>query len=104
MFEEVGIRIDLTCSAGTPSDIQWMVREGYGLALIDQASSIEKELTTRPIAGVNWTADTAFVHHTRGDHIALPFIERSFSQYWRDAKRKTRHADGLRPEQLRLLA
>jgi DNA-binding transcriptional LysR family regulator len=104
MFEEVGIRIDLTCSAGTPSDIQWMVREGYGLALIDQASSIEKELTTRPIAGVNWTADTAFVHHTRGDHIALPFIERSFSQYWRDAKRKNRHAEGLRPEQLRLLA
>jgi DNA-binding transcriptional LysR family regulator len=104
MFEEVGIQIDLTCSAATPSDIQWMVKEGYGLALIDQVSALDRELTTRPIAGVNWTADTAFVHHNRADHIALPFIERSFSQYWRDADRKMRSAEGLRPEQLRLLA
>ena len=36
MFAEAGILIHLECSARTPSEIQWMVKERYGLALIDQ--------------------------------------------------------------------
>jgi DNA-binding transcriptional LysR family regulator len=103
MFAEVGIAMHLACSANTPADMQWMVKAGYGLALIDQASPLDPGLTSRPIAGVNWTADTAFVHHNRADHIALPFIERSLAQWWRDGKRKKRPA-GVRPEQLKLLA
>jgi DNA-binding transcriptional LysR family regulator len=104
MFEEVGIPMHMACSASTPADIQWMVKARYGLALIDQISSLDSGLTTRPIAGVNWTVDTAFVHHNRADHIALPFIERSLSQYWRDGKRKKRVSESVRPEQLKLLA
>ena len=103
MFAEVGAPMHLACSANTPADIQWMVKAGYGLALIDQASPLDSGLTSRPIAGVNWTVDTAFVHHNLADHIALPFIERSLAQSWRDAKRK-KHPEGIRPEQLRLLA
>jgi DNA-binding transcriptional LysR family regulator len=103
MFAEVGASMHLACSANTPADIQWMVKAGYGLALIDQASPLDSGLTSRPIAGVNWTVDTAFVHHNLADHIALPFIERSLAQSWRDAKRK-KHPEGIRPEQLRLLA
>jgi DNA-binding transcriptional LysR family regulator len=38
MFQEVGIPIQLGYSATTPADIQWMVKAGYGLALIDQVS------------------------------------------------------------------
>jgi hypothetical protein len=104
MFEEVGIQMYLSCSASTPFDMQWMVKAGYGLALIDQVSPLDIGLTTRPIVGVNWTADTAFVHHSRGDHIALPSIERSFSQKWSEDKRKRNTTEGLRPEQLELLA
>lgn len=104
MFEQVGIPMRLACSASSPADIQWMVKAGYGLALMDQTSSLESGLVTRPIAGLNWTADTAFVHHNRADHIALPFIERSLSQNWRDAKRTKRPSGTVRPEQLKLLA
>ena len=93
----------LGCSANTPADMRWMVKAGYGLALIDQAFPLDIGLTSRPIAGVNWTADTAFVHHNRADHTALPFIERSLAQRWRDGKRKKR-PEGVRPEQLKLLA
>ena len=103
MFAEVGIPMHLGCSANTPADMRWMVKAGYGLALIDQAFPLDIGLTSRPIAGVNWTADTAFVHHNRADHIALPFIERSLAQRWRDGKRKKR-PEGVRPEQLKLLA
>jgi DNA-binding transcriptional LysR family regulator len=104
MFKEVGIAMHLACSASTPADIQWMVKAGYGLALIDQMSSLDTGLTTRSIAEINWTVDTAFVHHNRADHIALPFIERSLSEHWRDGKRKKRLSENVRPEQLKLLA
>jgi len=104
MLEEAGINLHSEYSASTPADMQWMVKAGYGFALIDQATPLDAGLTTRPISGVDWTADTAFVHHNRADHIALPFIERSLSQTWRDHSRKTAPAQVVRPEQLKLLA
>jgi DNA-binding transcriptional LysR family regulator len=104
LFREVGIVPSLSNSARTPSDIQWMVKAGYGLALVDQLMPLEAGLITRPIAGVNWTADTAFVHQNRADHIALPFVEKFFHESWRNAKRKTQPNRGVRPEQLKLLA
>ncbi|WP_263368561.1 LysR family transcriptional regulator substrate-binding protein [Edaphobacter bradus] len=103
MFNELGVPINLTCSASTPADLQWMVKSGYGLALIDQTTSLEAGLITKPIAGVNWTADTAFVIHNRADHIALPFLERSLAKQWTDPKRK-RRSISVQPEQLKLLA
>ena len=60
---EEGIAPEVACTASTPADIQLMVRAGYGVALIDQRTLIDPALTTRPIAGIHWTADTAFVHH-----------------------------------------
>ena len=105
MFEEVGISPSLACSAATPADMQLMVKAGYGLALIDQLAPLESGLVTRPIAGINWTTDTAFVHHSRTDHIALPFIERTLAHRWHDSgKKPKKEPDGVRPEQLRLLA
>ena len=105
MFQEVGISLSLACSAATPADIQLMVKAGFGLALIDQLTPLESGLVMRTIAGVNWTADTAFVHHSRTDHIALPFIERTLSRRWHDSGMKPKkEPDTVRPEQLMLLA
>lgn len=104
MFHEVGIQLTLANSARTPADIQWMVKAGYGLALVDQLMPVESGLITRPIAGVNWTADTAFVHRNRADHIALPFVEKMFLERWRNGRRKSGNKQGIRPEQLKLLA
>jgi DNA-binding transcriptional LysR family regulator len=104
LFHEVGIELTLSSSARTPADIQWMIKAGYGLALVDQLMPLEAGLVTRPIAGVNWTADTAFVHQNRSDHIALPFIERFFQEQWRNVHRKKPSTRNVRPEQLKLLA
>jgi DNA-binding transcriptional LysR family regulator len=76
MLMEVGIDPEASCLAATPADIQWMVRAGYGVALVDQRTTLDSGLTTKPIAGTNWTADTAFVYHKRADHLALPFLVR----------------------------
>jgi DNA-binding transcriptional LysR family regulator len=71
MLLDVGINPVFSYSAATPADIQWMVRAGYGVALVEQTSVIDPDLTTRPIAGVRWTADIAFVHHDKAEHPAL---------------------------------
>jgi DNA-binding transcriptional LysR family regulator len=104
MFTEVGIPIHLACAARTAAEIQWMVKERYGLALIDQLTPLDPGLITRPIAGVNWTADTAFVYASQMDHVALPFIERFFRQGWSDSRRSKRPQRARDPEQLELLA
>ena len=93
----------IACSASTPTDIQWMVKAGYGLALVDQLTKLDADLTTRPLMGVDWTVDIAFVHRNRLDHIALPFLERLFTQRWRYGCQK-KHSDRVRPEQIKLRA
>ena len=103
MFREFGIAIHVACVAHTASEIQWMVKERYGLALIDQLTPLDPGLITRPIAGVNWTADTAFVHSNEMDHVALPFIERYFQQTWSDSRRSKRPSKPRDPDQLELL-
>jgi DNA-binding transcriptional LysR family regulator len=75
-----GINPEVSCSAATPADIQWMIRAGYGLALVDRTATLDSGLTTRPIAGIEWTSDTAFVHHKKAEHLALPFAIRFLQQ------------------------
>lgn len=105
MLGEIGITPEISCLAATPADIQWMVQSGSGLALIDQKTPLDPSLTTRPIANVNWTADTAFVHHVHAEHLTLPILIRHFTKAIgaKHAKRTSRrkHANDL---QMKLLA
>jgi DNA-binding transcriptional LysR family regulator len=104
MFTEAGISIHPTCTARTPSEVQWMVRERYGLALIDQLLPLEPGLITRPIAGFNWTSDTAFVYARQAGHVALPFIERFFQDSAHQSPIRRRPVKAAAPEQMQLLA
>jgi hypothetical protein len=81
MFAEFGESIDVACSAATPTDIQWMVGDRYGLVLIGQDSVLESGLITRHRSGVRWTVDSAFVHHSEAEHLAVPFVVRLLQAY-----------------------
>jgi DNA-binding transcriptional LysR family regulator len=104
MFTEAGVTLHVTCSARTPAEIQWMVRERYGLALIDQLFPLDPGLVTRPLAGLSWTADTAFIHLRKAGHVALPFIERFFEDNWSESRGRKHPSKAEHPEQLELLA
>jgi DNA-binding transcriptional LysR family regulator len=104
MFTEAGVTVNLVCSARTPAEIQWMVRGRYGLALIDQLLPLDPGLVTRPLVGLVWTADTAFVHVRKAEHVALPFLERFFEDSWSKSRGRKQHSNSDRPEQLELLA
>lgn len=104
MFTDAGVALHVACSARTPAEIQWMVRDRYGLALIDQLLPLESGLITRPLAGLTWTADTAFVHLRKTGHVALPFIVRFFEDSWSESRGRKSSAKSVLPEQLKLLA
>ena len=105
MLMEIGIRPQASCLAATPADIQLMVESGCGLALIDGRIALPPTLTTRPIAGARWTADTAFVHHASADHIALSILVRHLPKIKRNSSRKMpAQQRALKPVQLELLA
>ena len=97
MFTEAGVALNMICSARTPAEIQWMVRERYGLALIDQLLPLEPGLITRPLARLTWTADTAFVRLRKAEHVALPFIERFFEDSWSESRGRKQPSIDVRP-------
>ena len=91
MLAEVGIQPELSCLATTPADLMWMVKSGYGLALIDEQMTLSPELIAKPVANVAWTADTAFVHHRDSTHLALPIVGRHLRKT--TAKRPVKNLD-----------
>jgi hypothetical protein len=40
-----------------------LVKQGYGFALVREGSKIDDELTTRPVAGVDWMVNIAVVYN-----------------------------------------
>ncbi len=78
MPAEIGAQPEVSCLATTPADIQWMVQSGGGLVSIDQKTRLDPSLTTRPIANVTWTVDTALVHPVCAEHPAVPVLIRHF--------------------------
>jgi LysR family hydrogen peroxide-inducible transcriptional activator len=104
MFAEVGVPLNIASSAATPSDIQLMVKQGYGLALIDQLWPLDTGLITRPLAGLHWTADVAFVTPKDRRHMALMFIEQYLDEHGLGSNRKQPQPAALRhPKQLTLI-
>lgn len=104
MFSELGIPLHVSSSAATPTDMQLMVKQGYGLALIDQLCPLESGLITKPLAGLNWTADTAFVTAKSHRHMALMFVEKYLDEHDLGSVRKQAQPAALRePRQLKLI-
>ena len=103
MFGEAGISLHVVCSARAPAEIQWMVNQRFGLALIDQLTPLDPGLITRSIAGLNWPSDSAFVYVSHMDHVALPFIERFLRETWNESRRRRPSVKARQPEQMELL-
>jgi LysR family hydrogen peroxide-inducible transcriptional activator len=104
MFSEVGVPLHIANAAATPTDIQLMVKQGYGLALIDQLWPLDAGLITRPLSGLNWTVDTAFVTAKNYSHMALMFVEKYLDEHDLGSPRKQPQPAALRrPQQLKLI-
>ena len=76
LLSEAGVQIAEFSRASHPAELQSLVKAGYGLALITEGTVLETELTTRPIAGVDWAIDTAFVYNRELHPKTIPVLAR----------------------------
>jgi DNA-binding transcriptional LysR family regulator len=77
----VGIRVGEFSRASHPTEIQQLVKDGYGLTLIREGTELDSDLTTRPIFGVDWTVNTAFIYHRERRPATIPVLVRQLRRH-----------------------
>lgn len=76
LLAAAGVQIEEFSRASHPAEMQALVKAGYGMALIREGSLLDSELTTRPVAGVDWAVDTAFVYNKQHHPETIPVLAR----------------------------
>jgi DNA-binding transcriptional LysR family regulator len=80
LLSDAGVAVDDYSRASHPSEMQTLVKEGYGLALIREGALLDEGLTTRPILGVDWTVDTAVIYHKQRHPKTFPILVRKLKR------------------------
>jgi len=60
--------------------MQALVRDGFGVALIREGTTLDDQLTTRPVTGIDWTIDTALIYHKQRHPKTIPILVRQFKK------------------------
>jgi DNA-binding transcriptional LysR family regulator len=76
LLEEVGVKIEEYSRASHPTEMQGLVKQGFGFALIREGTVLDADIITRPVAGVGWTVDTAFIYKKQGHPKTVPMLIR----------------------------
>nr|WP_255550800.1 LysR substrate-binding domain-containing protein [Granulicella sp. dw_53] len=74
LLADAGIQIEEYSCASHPSEMQTLVKGGHGFALIREGTTLDEELTTRPVLGVDWTVDTALIYHKTRHPKTVPIL------------------------------
>jgi DNA-binding transcriptional LysR family regulator len=83
MFKELGVALRPSKPTLNIDHIQWMVKEGVCYSLIRASRPLMNGLVTRPIAGVDWTIDTAFVTKAEHENPALSWFVEGLTKHFR---------------------
>lgn len=75
-LSEVGARVEDFAQASHPTELQALVKDGYGIALVREGTALDPELTTRPVAGVDWTMGISFAYDKRRHPKSIPVLAR----------------------------
>jgi DNA-binding transcriptional LysR family regulator len=76
LLARAGVQIEEFSRASHPAEMQALVKAGCGLALICEGTPLDTELTTRPVAGVDWAVDTALVYSKQHHQKTIPLLAR----------------------------
>lgn len=85
MFKGLGIALRPSRPTMNIDHIQWMVREGICYSLLRASQPLISGLATRPIAGVDWTIDTAAVIKKEPNNVALLWFVEELRKHFRVA-------------------
>ena len=61
LLAELGVLFEEHSHTSHPQEMQEVVKNGEGFALIREGTVLIEGISTRPIIGVNWTVNTAVV-------------------------------------------
>lgn len=75
-LEEAGVHLDEYSRVSHPTEMQALVKDGYGFALICEGITLDAELITRPVAGANWALGTAFAYNKQRHPKTVPVLVR----------------------------
>lgn len=85
MFKGLGVTLRPSKPTMNIDHVQWMVREGICYSLLRASQPLTTGLATRPIAGVDWTIDTAAVIKKDTDNPALCWFVEELRKHFRIA-------------------
>ncbi|WP_263408810.1 LysR family transcriptional regulator [Terriglobus tenax] len=74
LLRDAGVQIEEYSCVSHPTEMQTLVKGGHGFALIREGTHLDDELMTRPIAGVDWTVDTALIYHKVRHPKTIPIL------------------------------
>lgn len=81
---EAGVVVEEYSRASHPFDIQALVKQGYGFALIREGTTLDEELTTRPVAGVDWSVETVAIYHKHRHPKTIPLLVKQLKAKTKD--------------------
>jgi DNA-binding transcriptional LysR family regulator len=79
-LSSAGVQIREYSRASHPSEMQALVREGFGMALVREGMALDDQLTSRPVTGIDWTIDTALIYHKQRHPKTVPILARQFKK------------------------
>jgi DNA-binding transcriptional LysR family regulator len=91
-LDNAGVKVEEYSRASNPSEMQTLIKEGYGFAVVREGSIIDAELTTRPISDVDWTMDTAIIYHKQRHPKTVPVLVRNFKRQFNFGVKENRSA------------
>jgi DNA-binding transcriptional LysR family regulator len=80
LLTAAGVTLEGYSCASHPSEMQSLVKEGHGLALIREGTLLEDGLTTRRLVDVDWTVDTAVIYGLQRCPKTVPVLVRMLKQ------------------------
>lgn len=83
MLRNEGLELEEYSSGSHPTEIQMLVKEGYGVALVREGTPLEETLTTRRLLAVDWTVDLAIAYHRERHPKTIPVIARRLRRIYR---------------------
>ncbi len=93
-----GITMQVQHICTTPSDLQWMVKQGLGWSLVRESRQLDPELVARPIAGIELMVESAFVYRETGQASHLALLACELNNTARMQSNKTKFPTKIKPK------